>query len=116
MWKSLEYFRRKHLQNFSGRHLEEQNNKINVNSVGVCYEVSEEKKDSIMNWVRSSFVHFGSLNRKAPHRFREWHIRKCGLVGVGMPLLEEMYLSSFLLVVDQDVELSYPSPAPCLPT
>jgi hypothetical protein len=58
-------------------------------------------------------------------------IRRCDLVGVGVALLEEMChcggwaLSSpmlklcpmwtLLLLLDPDVELSAPSPAPCLP-
>jgi hypothetical protein len=61
-------------------------------------------------------------------------IRRCGFVGVGVALLEEVchcgmgfevsYAQAILSVVysllllpsDQDVDLSAPSPAPCLPT
>ena len=42
-------------------------------------------------------------------------IRKYGLDGVGMALLEEVCLSYFLLPASLGVELSAPSPEPCLP-
>ena len=41
-------------------------------------------------------------------------IRRCGRVGVGVTLLEGMGLSPFLLPADPDVDLSAPSPTPCL--
>ena len=41
-------------------------------------------------------------------------VRRCGLVGVGVALLEEVSLRFFLLSGDPDVELSGTSLAPCL--
>ena len=82
------------------------------------------------------------LNRYGIHRFiclNAWSIesgtiRRCGFVGVGVALLEEMchwgvgfwgliyaqatpsvYTGSSLLPVHQEVEPSAPSPVPCLP-
>ena len=50
----------------------------------------------------------GSLNKNASHR----PIGRALLGGVA--LLEKMWLCLFLLPMEQDVELSTPSPAPCL--
>jgi hypothetical protein len=79
-------------------------------------------------------THWGGLNRNGPHRLmclNAWPIgsgiiRMCGLVGVGVALcvtVEAGFRVSYvqampsllLLPMDQDVERSALSPAPCLP-
>ena len=51
----------------------------------------------------------------APHRLiGSGTVRRCGFVGVGVVLMEEVCLSLFLLPLDLDVELPVTSPAPCV--
>jgi hypothetical protein len=81
--------------------------------------------------VKQALYLCGGLNEKcSPQTHREWSYWRCGLVGVGVTLLEEMChwgwalrsqmikpgsMAHSLVPADPDIELSATSPVPWLP-